>query len=426
MFVNYVDILQKDVFDKHNRHIGRPYDFQVKLGTGYPQLVTLIIANGIFSKNFAIIPWTSVRRCDDNIYLNISEETLAFEKHYFSNEYISIKHSILDKQVVDTFNRKVVRVNDIHLLKAGKDLRIAHVDVGFRSIVRRLGWTKLVDALVKIFSPRSRYLTREQLIAWKFVQPLEVQPRQGSLQLNVSHEDLASIPPADFSEIMDELDPPERIALFRSLDFETQVDVLNELEVDMQKDLMEELDKQTTIKFLEKMDPDEVVDLLEDLSKGEVKRILSLVSPAKARKLYSLMKYESDSAGGIMTTEFLSLKEEMTVRDAIEKVKNTEIDIEMVYYTYVLDEDGHLSGVVTFKHLLTEDLDKKIRDIMVDRPLYVDVEDSAKEVAFFMDKYDFLAVPVLDEKKEMKGIIAMDDILALAIDEAWGEKPGLF
>jgi len=98
----------------------------------------------------------------------------------------------------------------------------------------------------------------------------------------------------------------------------------------------------------------------------------------------------------------------------------------MVYYTYVLDEDGHLSGVVTFKHLLTEDLDKKIRDIMVDRPLYVDVEDSAKEVAFFMDKYDFLAVPVLDEKKEMKGIIAMDDILALAIDEAWGEKPGLF
>lgn len=425
MFVNYVDIARKEVLDKHNRLMGRPHDFMAQLGGAYPKLAALVLSRGLFAKKFAVVPWSQVKRIDHRIYLNVAEETLKFAPDYKQEEYISIRKGILDQQVVDTFNRKVVRVNDLHLLKADKDLRIAHVDIGFRALLRRLGWEKAVDFLVRLVWPRARYLSREQLISWKFVQPLEVVTRKGTIQLNVSHEDLAAIPPADFGEIIDDLDPPERIALFRSLDFETQVDVLNALTVELQKDLMEELDIQTTIRLLEKMDPDEVADLLNVLSKREAGRILSMMSPVRARKLHSLLKYESDSAGGLMTTEFVSLSPVMTVSQAIQKIKETELDVEMIYYAYVLDDEGRLAGIVTFKKLLVAGPEDKMSDIMVERPVSVSAGASAKEVAFLMDKYDFLAIPVIDEAKKVRGIITIDDILALAIDEAWGEKPGL-
>lgn len=425
MFVTYVEISTKDVVDKHNRYMGRPYDFLVKLGGAYPHLSALILSKGRFSKNYAVVPWSQIKRIDQQVYLNVAEETVRFKSEYKAEEYTSIRNSILDQQVVDTFNRKVVRVNDVHLLRVDKDLMVAHVDVGFRGLIRRLGWERAVDVLVKMIRPRSHYLTKEHFISWKFVQPLEVMPKRGIIQLNVPHEDLAAIPPADFSEIMDELDPPERIALFRSLDFETQVDVLNELEVEMQKDLMEELDTQTAIRLLEKMDPDEVVDLLGALSKGEANRILSLMSPIQARKLRSLLKYESDSAGGFMTTEFVSLSPTMTVSDAIQKIKRTELDVEMIYYTYVLDEKEQLVGMVTFKQLIMSNSEEKIGNLMMERPVSVPANSSAKEVAFLMDKYDFLAIPVVDDGNVVKGIITIDDILALAIDEAWGDKPGL-
>ena len=425
MFVNYVDIIAKDIVDKRGRVIGRPYDFLVKLGGVYPLLTTIIVARGAFSKEYAPISWPHVRRVEENINLNLLEDNLVFNKEYDAGEYTSIKKSIMDQQVVDTFNRKVVRVNDVHLLKAGKDLRIAHVDVGFRSMVRRLGWEHSIDRLIKLFVPRSRYLTRENLISWKFVQPLEVQPKQGTLKLNVSQDDLTAIPPADLSEIMDELDAHERIALFRSFDFETQVDVLNEMDVELQKDLIEELDTQSAINLLEEMDPDEVADLLGALSKKEAGRILSLMSPAKARKLYTLLKYESDSAGGLMMTEFIRISKDMTVGEAISKIRGLELDTEMVYYAYVVDADGRMIGKVTFKQLLQGGPDDKIEDIMIKRIIKTSVDTDAKEVAYLMEKYDLLAVPVLDEGGVIKGIITIDDILAMVIDETWGEKPGL-
>lgn len=425
MFVNYVDIVSKDVFDRHNRLIGRPYDFLVRLGYAYPQMISMVISRGVFSKEYTVIPWGNIKKFDEAIHLNVSEETLNFKADYKDETLTSVRFGILDQQVVDIFNRKVIRVNDIHILKMDKDLRIAHVEVGFRALVRRLGWQRIIDKLVRIFNSRSRYLTREILIAWKFVQPLEVLPKKGTIRLDVSNEDLKAIPPADFSEIMEELDPPERIALFRSLDFETQVDVLNELEIDMQIDLIEELDSEVAIKLIEEMDPDEVVDLLGELPDKESERILSLVQPVIAKKLKTLLEYESDSAGGFMTTEFANLNPDMTAKEAIERVRDAELDIEMIYYTYVTDSENHLLGVVTLKDLLMAREEDKVGDIMAERPIAVHVNNDVKEAAFLMDKYDLLAIPVVDAQNAIKGMITIDDVLALAIDEAWGEKPGL-
>lgn len=425
MFAYYVDIAARDVHDKHNRRLGRPFDFLVEFGSAYPHFSALVLSRGIFRKEYAVIPWTMIKKIEPQIVLAIAEETLIFQKDYLPEGITSVKAQILDQQVVDTYNRKVVRVNDVHLLKLDKDLRIAHVDVSFRALMRRIGWEKMIDMVVRLIYPRARYLTRANLISWKFVQPLEVTTKRGTIHLNVSQDSLSAIPPADFGEIMDELDQPERIALFRSLDFEKQVDLLNELDVSMQKSLIKELDAQLAIDLLERMDPDEAADLLGSLSKVESHRILSMMSTVHARKLRSLLKYESDTAGGLMTTEFISLTPSMSVSDAIERVKHTELHTEMIYYAYILNERGGLEGAVTLKHLLLAHPAANVAEIMVDRPVSASVNDSARDVAFLIDKYDLLAVPVVDEEGTVKGMITVDDILALAIDEAWGEKPGL-
>ena len=121
MFTNYVEIIKKDVVDKHGRLIARPHDFLVQLGGAYPHFSALVLSRGFYKMEFALIPWSQVRRIDGGIHLNIPEEVLRFEPNYSVENYTSIRKSILDKQVVDTFNRKVIRVNDLHLLKVDKD-----------------------------------------------------------------------------------------------------------------------------------------------------------------------------------------------------------------------------------------------------------------------------------------------------------------
>lgn len=425
MFAFYYNIINKDVVDRQGCVIGRPHDFLVQLGGAYPMLTTLILKRGLFKKEYTAISWGNIKKLDEQIHLNLPEEHLVYGPHYKIEDQTSIKDAILDQQVVDTFNRKVVRVNDIHFLRVGRDLRIAHVDVGFRAIIRRLGLEKYVDFAVRLLNQHSRYLTKEHLISWKFVQPLDVQPKKGTLKLNVSEEDLIAIPPADLSEIIDDLDAQERVALFKVFDFETQVDVLNEMDVDLQKDMISELDPQVAIKLIENMDYDEAADLLGTLSKKEAGRILSMLSPAKARKLYSLLKYESDSAGGLMMVEFVKLFRDMTVAEAMEKIKALELDAEMIYYAYVISEEGRLQGRVTFRELIQSEPDAKIGDVMSKRPVKVSVHADAREVAYLMEKYDLLAIPVVDDDEIVKGVIAIDDMLAMVIEETWGEKPGI-
>lgn len=425
MFISYVEISGKEVFDKHGRPLGRPYDFLVKFGEAYPLFRSIVLVKGAFKKQFAPVSWEQVRKIDEDIHLNVSLETIRYHPVYENEETISVRNGILDQQVVDTYNHKVVRVNDMHLLRVGRDLRIAHVDVGFRSIVRRLGWEKFVDGMVKFVKPRAHYLRRENLISWKFVQPLDVQPKKGTIRLNVSQEDLAAIPPADFVDIMRDLDPPERIALFLALDFEVQVDVLNELDVAIQKSLMEELDSQTAIKFLEKMEPDEVADLLSGLKHHEARKILSMMAPSKARKIYSLLEYESDSAGGLMSLDYLPLPEIFSVEEAMKYIREADPENDILQCAFVLDDEKRPVGFVTFKDLLMSEPKTRISEIMHAEPETVNVELSAKEAAFVMDKYDMHAIPVVDDDGVMRGILKIDDILAFVIDEAWGERPGL-
>ncbi|MBI2093082.1 MAG: magnesium transporter [Deltaproteobacteria bacterium] len=426
MFTFFTEIINKGIIDKNGRWLGRPYDFLVApLGEAYPKISAIVVASGKIARKYAVIPWDQVQRTNEQFHIKAAKESLEYKGEYYHEPETTVRKHILDQQVVDTYNRKVVRVNDVHMLKVDNELRIAHVDIGLRGMVRRLGWQPYIDFGVNFINPHAAYLSKEGFLAWKYVQPLSIHPDKGTIQLNVTQTQIKSIPPPDLSEMLKELDPYQRAGLFRSLDTDTQIGIITEMDIKQQKDLIRVLDSKTSGALFEKIPPDEGADLLGELPRRDADRILSYIGTKKSKKLSTLLSHKSSSAGGLMTTEFITLSNAMSVGEAIEHIKQLQTTAETIYYAYVVDAENHLEGAVTFKHLLFESNDRKVADIMLTKPACVHVDASAKEVAYIIDKYNLMAIPVIDHNKVLQGMITIDDILSLVISETWGKKTGL-
>ncbi len=427
MFEFLTRLQHQDVIDRHGRWIGWAEDFTFGMEGAYPPLTGIIVRAGYLNRRWIFVPWSQIHRTTHQ-QQRVFQVRAPLEKLSFSSERPTniseptLNRNILDKQVVDTYNRKVVRVNDIHLLTVDGNYRIAHVDIGFRGMLRRIGWEPMVDRLVRLVHPHSRYLTHDQLIAWKYIQPLTINPESGALPLSISQTDLESIPPADLSEIMVELDPHQRAALFKSLDADLQGEILGELDTKLRMELIAEIELSTAIAILDRMPTDEVTDILQGMPRSDREHILGAINSRKAKKISELLSHHQDSAGGLMTTELIDIPAHFTVGEAIERIRGLSGIAEIIHYAYITDDDHHLVGMVTFRILLLEPAERPISEVMDRRPVMVKLEDSAREVAFALDKYNIFAIPVVDDNKVLHGIITVDDILSIAIDAAWGDR----
>ena len=421
MFTNFSSILKKDVVDKDGKVIGRIRDISLETGEVYPKAKDLLIKNGFTKKTYSSVPWSAVSDINDDIILNIASADIKFEPSPQEYDFL-LKRDILDQQVVDTFNHKVRRVNDVHLLRVDHELVIAHVDIGLRGLVRRLGWEKAVDFCVRLLNRDSDYLKKEDLVSWKFVQPVNINPASMTMKLALSEKQLLSIPPADLGDIIFDLTPNQRMILFRTLDAKTKARVFENLEFDEQKAILRDLDKKEASQIVANMSSDEATDLLERLPSTTVKNILTLIESNRAKKLSTLLGYSSDSAGGLMTTEFVSVPETMTVEAVLDHIKNHTKDVETVPYIYVVDDKNHLKGATTIRRLLFADPKDSVSKTVFQKLLYVYLNNSVKELAYFMDKYKISAIPVIDENKTLHGIVTVDDILSQVISIAWRKR----
>jgi len=422
MFINFSDILKKDVRDVDGKVLGRVWDISASLGEVYPKLGELLMAVGSFKKLYASVPWSSVMAIEDDIIINLKAESIRFERSV--KEYdLLLRRDILDQQVVDTFNHKVKRVNDVHLLKVDHELVIAHVDIGLRGLFRRLGWERAIDFFVKIIAKDSKYLKQGDLVSWKYVQPVSINPASMTMKLSFSEKQLMSIPAADLGDIIFDLNTNQRMALFRALDINTKAKVFENLEFDEQKTILKELDKKEAAQIVTNMSSDEATDLLERLPRETIKNLLTLIESNSAKKLSMLLGFSSDSAGGLMTAEFVSMPETMTIEAAIDYIKNQTREFETVPYIYIVDDKNHLKGMTTIRRLLFADSKETVAKTVFPKTLYVYLNNSVKEIAHFMDKYKISAIPVIDENKVLHGIVTMDDILSQVISIAWRKRP---
>jgi len=422
MFTNFSNLLGKDVLDSDHRFIGKLWDISAKTSEVYPKSDELIIAKGFIRRYYASVPFLKISEIDGEVVLNIKSEEVKFFPSPKNYEFL-LRRDILDQQVVDTYNHKVIRVNDIHLLRIDHELMVAHVDIGLRGLVRRLGWEKVVDTTLKFINPKSKYLRKDEIVSWKYIQPVSINSSGMTMKLSVSQKQLLSIPAADLGEIMQDLNFNQRMALFRALDIKTKARIFENLEFNDQKAILKELDKKEAALVVTQMSSDEATDLLGKLPRNTVENILTLMGSERAKKLSTLLGYSSDSAGGLMTTEYVSMSASTPVEEAIEYIKNQTREVETVPYIYVVDETHHLKGVTSIRKLLFAGPKETVSNTVFPAIIFVHLNDSVKEVAHLMDKYKVSALPVVDENKVMHGIITIDDILSQIISIAWRKRP---
>jgi CBS domain-containing protein len=317
---------------------------------------------------------------------------------------------LFDKQIVDVDGRKVVRINDLEVAYTGDTLRVVAADIGVSGLLRRLGAGRIAPGLVDRV-PRT-------LIAWNNVSPItDVNPAR--VQLAVSESRLARLHPSELAEIITDLSTQDATRIVKSLDDETAADAFEHLGADVQLSIIRDLGDDRAADIIEEMDADDAADLLGELGEEQRASLLAKIEDRDyAEQLEGLVEYEPDTAGGLMTTDYVWIYPHRTTEATIAKIRELAPESEFIYYLYVTDPHRKLLGVVSLRALLLSLPTAFIHKIMDTDLISVEPTMSAEDVAATIARYDLLAVPVLDQHERILGIVTVDD----AIDAILPEK----
>jgi len=381
--------------------IGKVTDFIVgKPDAVFPQVDGLVIKT---SQGLRFAPMETVADVDRNgtVALTMAPKEPAPPEQ----EELYLVADLLDKQIVDVDGRKVVRINDIEVANANGRLRVVAADVGFAGLLRRLG----------LRSFGKRWLSRignvpRSMIAWDSVAPIrEVNPSQ--VRLSVKENRLARMHPSELAEIISELSAREAAAVVGQLDDETAADAFEHLDADTRKSLIEDIGTERAADIIEEMDADDAADFLAELPEERQSELLAEMNAYTAGELRELVKYPEDTAGGMMTTDYVWIYPHRTTVATIRKIREIAPVSEFIYYLYVLDKSDHVLGVLSLRTLLLALPTAFIERIMNTDLVTVAADTPAVDVASTIAKYDLLAVPVVDDAGKMLGIVTVDDAI---------------
>src|SRR5436190_4360328 len=346
----------RPVRDRQGEPIGQVADLIVAVGDRYPPVTGLVVQT---ERRRIFLPWSSVDSMDET-GARLRTTTIDIGTFQQRPNEILLRADLMDKQIVDIDGRKVVRVNDLSLDEVEGSLRLVAVDVGGAGLLRRLG----IEGPYRTLARNLRLPISERYIDWEDVDPVE--SSIASVKLRVPHAGLAELHPADLATIIDQLAPRDRAGVLASLDDEAVADAMEEMEPDTQVEVLEDLEPERAADILEEMSPDDAADLVADLSDETREEILSLMEKDEADEVQELLGYPEDSAGGIMTTEFIAIRATLNAGQTIERLRELEPDAETVYYLYVTDDDEHLVGVLSLRDLIVARPETSISEVMFD------------------------------------------------------------
>lgn len=330
------------------------------------------------------------------------------------DDYLLLERDLLDQQIIDVHGHKVVRVNDVDLVweNCQEDtpdltLRIAEVEVGMRGAVRRLLKGLPATSIDRI---ASRF--GASVIPWDFVDLIERDPAR-RVKLKIEQDRLSKMHPSDIADILEELAPAERHALFISLDEEVAAEALEEVKPKMQQSLIESLDSGQIAGIVEEMDPGAAADLLSEMTDERSEAILEEMNPEERQDVEDLLEFSGDSAAGRMTTEYLALPSTALVDRAIDSLREYEGDIENITDVFLLDEEEKVIAVVPIVQLLLAAAGTPLADLPRGHLVTCNVDANGRKVAELFDKYNLRSLPVIDHEKQLAGVIHAEQIIAL-------------
>jgi len=401
------ELLGTPVFDTAGSRCGRVREVGLVPSEDRARVAMLIVKTATGNRK---LPFASVTSIDGGIRTDAAAADWANADG--SEGMLLLARDLLDQQVIDVFGRKVVRVNDLDLLQeaAGSRpvLKVGSVDVGPRGAIRRLlkGVVPLVAlrALLRQIPPRS--------IPWDFVDLIETDPAR-RVKLKISHERLAKLHPADIADIVEDLAPDEREAVFETLTEEVAAGALEEVEPKVQKAIVESLDSDRAAEIVEEMEPDAAADLLGDLPEERTSEILLEMEPQERKEMVELLEFKENTAAGRMNTEYLAVNVGASVHDAVEALRHFEGGVETVSTIYLVDSQGTLAGAVPLAKVVLANSDTPMLALTQEPLISTQAGAKEKEVAELFDKYNLMTLPVVDDNKKLTGVITSDDIISM-------------
>src|SRR5437867_3156668 len=405
--VALTELLGAPVFDGSGKPSGRVREVALAPGEDRTRVAMLIVKT---KHGDRMLPLTSIASIDGGIRaVNSASEWPPTDG---AEGLLLLERDLLDQQVIDVYGRKVVRVNDVDLHQESVGnrtvLKIGSVDVGARGAVRRLLKgivpTAALNVLLRKIPPKT--------IPWEFVDLIETDPAR-RVKLKISHERLAKLHPADIADIVEELAPDEREAVFETLDEEVAAEALEEVEPKVQKAIVESLDSERAAEIVEEMEPDAAADLLADLPQDRTEEILVQMEPEERKEVTELLEFKENTAAGRMTTEYLALRPDNTAADAVEALRNFGGGVETVSTIYIVDSLGTLIGAVPLARLVLSEPNTSLLALTQEPLISTRAGASEREVAELFDKYNLVTLPVVDENKKLTGVITSDDVISL-------------
>ena len=332
---------------------------------------------------------------------------------YHADEYmLRLARDLLDQQIIDAQGQKVVRVNDVTFElrheHTGDVLWVLEVDIGIRSIFRRLLQGVLPRPWVRLLQTR----IPPHSIRWEFCNILEPDP-QRRLRLNISNRLLENMHPADLADIVEELSPQDREAIFENIDSEVAAEALSEVDPNIQASILESLETEKAAEIVEEMAPDEAADVLGELEQATSEEILEEMQHEPKSEVSELLQFEEDTAGGMMNTEYVALGEHATVADALRTLKGNEELLENLNTLFLIDEKEHLKASVPLARLFLHDGGAALLLLAAETLISVPVTEQQDRVTELFDKYNLLALPVVDQHKKLAGVITADDVISV-------------
>jgi Mg2+ transporter MgtE len=398
-------MLGRPVVDADGQQIGTISDVAIASGEVFPRVTSLAFLGP--DRTPFMLSWRKyVERFDgESVQLTIPAKDIRFS--YLQPDEVLLRRDLLGKQIVDTQGKKVVRVRDLKLSDSRGQYRLLGAEVGVRGVMRnKAPWLERVGE--KIASLFGRDLP-EYLIAWNYIDLLDRD--LSHVKLSVTHKRLHELHPADIADILEQLEPTQRARVFAYLDDQRAAEAFSELEDDFQADVMGDLGDQRASELLEIMDPDEAADILGDLPREEAEKLLRLMGLEGSTQITKLLGYAETSAGGVMTTDVLTVRASARVHDVIARLRETAEEYENVSYVYVTDDSRRLVGVVSLRDLIVSDPSDVVETLARRELITANPEDDQEHVAALISKYDLLALPIIDDAGELLGVVTVDDVV---------------
>ncbi|HEY6120305.1 MAG TPA: CBS domain-containing protein [Pyrinomonadaceae bacterium] len=406
-------VLGRPVRDLEGERVATIKDVIVRLGEDdHPPVIGLVARYR--RRDFFVLRWRITELNESGVRLN--SDILDLRPFERRETEVLLARDVLDKQLIDVDGKRVVRVNDVQIIQAAGDWRVTGADVSLQGLWRRL-------------APPGFFGTRGlvEVIDWSDVGFLATDA--ATVQLKSSADKLARLHPVEIARLAEALSYHHGSEVVESLDDETAAETLEEMAAQQQARILGEMDEERAADILEWMSPDEAADVLGDLPEEKAEELLGLMEGEEQADVAELLPYADDTAGGLMTTEFVSLPRELTVAEALARLREMAETPNMIYYLYVVDgEDSwRLQGVIALRSLILAEPDAPLAEVMRTEFQFADVDDSAQAVAQKIAEYNLLALPVLDEAGDILGIITVDDAMEILLPKDWRQRlPKLF